>query len=495
MGNLGGLSEYLGAFSQAQDFTEKALYLAQPEQAPHWAYQWQWQLGRIQQAQGQTDSAIETYQAAIETLDVARKDLLGLTPDLQFSLRDSVEPLYRNLLDLLLSEDTNPVPENQKMLAQALDIVDLIRLSELENFLQCQLFPSVTAEREVERIDAQAAFIYPIFLKDRIEIVYKFPGAAIAHRSQTINRPETEKTISALQYALKQKRFTKQVKENASSIYQLLIQPIEDDLNNYQQANSQNPIETLVFVLDDALQNIPMSVLFDGEQYLIEKYGVAVIPTRQLFDPRPRNSTIAVLSAGISEAQTVNGIFYPELPNITTELNAIEQLTTLPDTALLNKNFTEKKIKQTVNDINPRIVHIATHGQFSSNPNETFLLAWGERLKVQAVEQLLQVKPTQKAPIIDLLILSACETAEGNRRAALGLAGVAAQARVRTTLATLWQVDDAATTELFMEFYQNLKQGNTISQSLRAAQLSMLQNPDNRRPYFWAPFVIVGNWL
>ena len=140
---------------------------------------------------------------------------------------------------------------------------------------------------------------------------------------------------------------------------------------------------------------------------------------------------------------------------------------------------------------------MATHGSFSSDPEETFLVLSDQRLQASELNDLLR-NPEQSS-LIDLLVLSACETATGDKRAALGLAGLALRAGARSTLATLWQVNDASTATLMREFYAilNTNPGMTKADALREAQLSLWENTsqDWEVPFFWAPYVLVGNWL
>ena len=139
-------------------------------------------------------------------------------------------------------------------------------------------------------------------------------------------------------------------------------------------------------------------------------------------------------------------------------------------------------------------MHIATHGQFSSQADRTFIVAWNSQINVKELDNLLRRREQEKPRPIELLVLSACETADGDNRAALGLAGVAVRAGARSTLATLWRVNDKSTATLMVKFYQELaKEGVTKAQALRRAQLSLLEN-EYKSPYYWAPFVLVGNW-
>ena len=139
---------------------------------------------------------------------------------------------------------------------------------------------------------------------------------------------------------------------------------------------------------------------------------------------------------------------------------------------------------------------MATHGQFSSNPEETFILTWNDKINVKELEKLLKLRETTEDSPIELLVLSACQTASGDNRAALGLAGLAVRSGARSTLATLWSAKDQSTAKLMVKFYQALtREGVSKAEALRQAQLEMLQSPRYQDPFYWAPFVLVGNWL
>jgi CHAT domain-containing protein len=165
----------------------------------------------------------------------------------------------------------------------------------------------------------------------------------------------------------------------------------------------------------------------------------------------------------------------------------------VPTNILLNQSFTQTQLAGKLESIAFPIVHLATHGQFSSQAENTFLLTWEGRIQAKDLDQLLRDR--QNRPPIELLILSACQTATGDKRAALGLAGVAVRSGARSTIASLWSVQDDSTATLITQFYKALKQpGITRSEALRQAQLSLLRSPDYQHPYYWAPFVLVGNW-
>jgi CHAT domain-containing protein len=249
-------------------------------------------------------------------------------------------------------------------------------------------------------------------------------------------------------------------------------------------------IKTLVFVLDGYLRNLPMTVLHDGEQFLVDKYNIALAPGLQLLAPKPLNKVkLKVLTAGLSEARQG----FAALPGVKQEIQQIAAQ--MPASQLLNQEFVTNQLQARIKAVSYPIVHLATHGQFSSNAADTFILTWDNRVNVKDFDRLLGSRTGEKQLPIELLVLSACETASGDSRAALGLAGAAIRSGARSTVATLWQVNDESTAIFMTEFYRQLAL-STISkaEALRNAQIILRQNRQYQNPYFWAPFVLVGNW-
>ncbi|NJL88281.1 MAG: CHAT domain-containing protein [Leptolyngbyaceae cyanobacterium SM1_1_3] len=235
-----------------------------------------------------------------------------------------------------------------------------------------------------------------------------------------------------------------------------------------------------------------MAVLHDGQQYLVEKYAIALTPGLQLLDPQPlAQRQVTALVAGLSEA---NQPGYSALPAVAQEVEAIKAQ--VPSAVLLNQQFNNAEFEQALSDSNFPVVHLATHGEFSSDPEETYILTWDGRILANELSSLLQFSELSRNSTIELLILSACETAAGDERAALGLAGIAVRSGARSTLATLWQVNDQGTALLMSHFYQQLSASTaTKAEILRQAQLELIHSDRYQHPYFWAPFVLVGNWL
>jgi len=512
LGQLGALYEQTQQWKEAQDLTEQALVIAQSINAPDIAYTWQWQLGRLLKAQGKRDGAIAAYNAAVNTLESLRRDLVSINSQVQFSFRDRVEPIYRELVRLLLSSPTDNPDQND--LAQARDVIESLQQAELVNFFREDC---LNANRIViDEVDQNAAVIYPIVLGDRLDVVVSLPDAPLRHfgtklpqgkdsnlfnqlrtaisplsvepkRGQPITIPESLQNIFRAQILVmggNPRATSEEYLPLAQQLYDWLIRPIESDL-------AASGAKTLVFVLDSPLLNLPMAVLHDGNQFLIEKYAIAYTPGLQLLDPKPlTRGDIYAFTGGLSESR--QGL--PPLPFVEIELQQIKAQ--VSGQLLLNQEFTTTAIEQAIDSVPFPVVHLATHGQFSSKLEDTFILTWDNRLNINQLNTLLQTRAGGDRQPIELLVLSACQTATGDKRAALGLAGVAVRAGARSTLATLWFVNDAATADLMIRFYQELTDKTlTKAEALRRVQVSLLKEKKYQNPVYWAPFVLVGNWL
>ncbi len=476
---------------QARNLTEEALKLAQQIKAEDIAYLWEWQLGYIDRTTGDKKSGILAYTEAINTLKSLRNDLVTLNSDVQFSFRDGVEPVYRQLVDLLLQPENN-IPVSQNNLQQARDVIEALQLSELENFFReaCLEARPQQIDEIVDQIDSTAAVIYPIILPNRLEIILKLPNEQELYHFTT-DQPELEieSYLDQLQQYLREPDRTNDIKKISNILYSWLIEPLESELEKKQ-------IKTLVFILDGSLRNIPMSVLYDQkkQQYLIQKYAIAIAPGLQLINPqRLSRRELYILMGGVSEERQIADRKFTALENVKLELQNI-QSEIRHSQQLLNQSFTEIDLKNRIESDPFSVVHLATHGQFSSNQEQTFILTWETLLKVREFDNLLRLRDPNHSTAIELLVLSACQTAAGDKRATLGLAGIAVRAGARSTLATLWSVNDESTAKLMSQFYQEFANKNlTKAEALRRAQLSLLK--EYELPYFWSPYVLVGNWL
>ena len=489
LGHLGGLYEQTQQWSSAQDLTQQALNIASSIKASDIAYRWQWQLGRILRDQGNISEAIASYTSAVDTLQSLRRDLVAINSDIQFSFRESVEPVYRELVELRLRQKGTAQP-SQEDIKQARQTIESLQLAELENFFRSAcLETKVEIDLVVDSENSTAAVIYAIILQQQLEIIIKLPHQEkLRHYTIPIPQNQVESAVASLQEDLRDVTRTSRVKKQSQQLYDWLIRPAEAELTN-------SGIKSLVFVLDGALRNIPMAVLYDHRQqkYLVEKYAIALTPGLQLVAPKPlQRLQLNVLTAGAGEKRSINGEEFSQLENVERELTGIRSVVS-KSKELFNRKFTEINLDKEIKSDSFSVVHLATHGEFSSDPEKTFIVTWDRLLKAKDFDNLLRNTGISKRSAIELLVLSACQTAQGDKRAALGLAGIAVRAGARSTLATLWSIDDQSTTELMIQFYQELKTGVSKAEALQRAQLSMLKH--ERRPYFWAPYILVGNWL
>ncbi|MCC5602140.1 CHAT domain-containing protein [Nostoc favosum] len=488
LGTLGELYEQTGQLSDAKGLTQQALEKAESIDAQDIAYQWHWQMGRILQKQSNIPAATDAYSRAYNALKSLRNDLVVINPDVQFSFRESIEPVYRQYVDLLLQlqENTIQKPDN---LIQARQVIESLQLAELDNFFRSPcLVPRVDLDKLVEK-EISTAVIYPIILDNRLEIITRLPGQDTIYRKTTkVPKDVLEKVVEQLQKDLPVASREPDVKQLSQQLYDWLIKPIESDFAN-------KGITSLVFVLDGSLRNIPIGILYDKQQqkYLIEKYAISLMPGLQLLDPKPlQNVRLNALIAGVEQERLIEGKSFPELANVTQELKQV-QSSVQSSKELLNQEFTKTNLQNQIQSTPFSVVHLATHGQFSSDIEQTYILTWDSLLKVRELDSLLRARGESRPETIELLVLSACKTATGDKRAALGLAGVAVRAGARSTLATLWTVDDESTSDFMGELYRQLDAGVTKSQALQRAQLAILAKEN--RPYFWAPYVLLGNWL
>ncbi|MGB3292011.1 MAG: CHAT domain-containing protein [Phormidesmis sp.] len=495
LGCLGSLYERTQQIPEAAALTEQALLIAQTIEAADLSYQWYWQRGRLlrlqwEQARRQSlaseesptlyDQAIAAYDQAVKALQSLRYDLVAVHPDVQFSFREQVEPVYREFVDLLLRDRPD-----EAALQKARETIEALQLAELDNyFREACLAPDIALDAVIDQADQRSAVLYSVILADRIEVILRLPRQPLRHYATSIARAQAETILAELRRSLMEPNRVLEAQALSQQVYEWLIQPAASEL-------AQNQIQTLVFALDGPLQNVPMAALYDGQQYLVERYSTAIAPNLQLVDPQPLEQTqLTTLAAGLSASR--HG--FSALDYVKSELDIIES--EVPSEVLLDQQFTVEALEDEVRSRSFPIIHLATHGQFSSDPSQTFVLAWDRPIQVNELDNFLRTRQTSRADPLELLILSACETAAGDERATLGLAGVAYRAGARSTLASLWSINDESTALLMSQLYQALADRTlTRAEALRQAQLSLLKNPRYQRPMYWAPYVLLGSWL
>jgi len=496
LGYLGRLYEQHAQDSKeylqtAKTHTQKALSIAQSLDlnAPELAYQWQWQLGRIlEKTQSPHSSEIlSAYKAAFNTLQSLRQELVSSNRDLQFSFRDEVEPVYRKYVDLLLQD--NPSQDNLK---EARNVIEALQLAELDDFFNdaCITAKPEQIDKIVDESRVKTAVIYTILLENRLAIIQKISNQEkLNYYSYKMRNDLINDKLEDWLMKLKLPYPAREGRNLSEEFYKILIEP---GVNSLKAGGVKN----LVFISDGLLRNIPMTSLYDGQEYIINKYSVTIAPALQLLAAESLDlQNIKVLRAGVSSEQRINGRTYKAIPKVENELREIPEQISTDRNLLLNTGFTKDQVKLQLTAFQFPIIHIATHGRFSSNPEETLIVAWQQEIKVNDFDDLFLHNNIQTAQNTNLLILTACETATGDKRASLGLTGVALRAGARSTLSSLWRVEDESTAKLMQTFYNLLVKDPNISkaEALRQAQLELL-NEESSYPYQWAPYVLVGNW-
>ncbi|MDJ1180471.1 CHAT domain-containing protein [Roseofilum sp. BLCC_M91] len=297
---------------------------------------------------------------------------------------------------------------------------------------------------------------------------------------------------------------------SAEQLYQWIIAPVEAQLE-------REGIDTLLFCTGKGLRSVPFGALFDGEQFLVEKYSLAIIPAFNLMTVGTDNpQKTQLLAMGASEFKDLD-----PLPAVALELELlrdgiVQGQNVWESRAFLNEEFTLENLQTQLESQDFDIVHLATHAEFQpGQPNQSYIQFWDSQLTLDRIRQL----PLDDPPL-DLLVLSACRTAIGDPEAELGFAGLAFESGVHSVLASLWYVSDGGTLALMSEFYQQLPRSPIKAEALRQAQLSLLRGEvslsdrqlrgsrgavelpselgnlaiDNlAAPFYWSAFTLIGS--
>ncbi len=481
LGYIGGLYEEETRYEAALGYSRRAAFLAAASGAPDSLYLWQWQTARILRAMGDEEAAVGAYRRAIETLDVLRPNLVAGT---NLSFRERVGPVFFELADLLLQQTAtleDPAKVEQNLLAVR-ETLEQVKVAEVQEYFQDECLKASAEAAAVEKVAGESAVIYPILLPDRTELLVSLPSGL---KQYTTPVGVDALTAEVRDFRNEIERYDGQddYLNHGRRLYQWLVEPMVPDLE-------KDGVRTLVFVPDGPLRTIPMSALYDGERYLIERYAFATTPGLTLTSPRPLGRDhVELLASGLTES--VQG--FPALPNVAMELENIGAR--FSSKIYKDEDFQTAAVEDEISVGEYSIVHIATHGQFDSDHARSFLLTYDDKLTMEQLHETIAARRYQEEPV-ELLVLSACQTAAGDDRAALGLAGVALQAGARSAIATLWFVSDESTTRMVSEFYQYLEETDlTKAEALQRAQLSLLHDQRYRHPSYWAPFLLVGNWL
>jgi CHAT domain-containing protein len=541
-----------GCYGTCQVFPPLSLQNYHPELL----FKLEWQLARFMRellSKSDSHQMITRINEAYERADTHLQQVRQWQRSFSEIFRDKMEQFYRNWADFVLQHANKTTgTEKTERLKKAIEIIEAYKATEIRNFFKDECITEQVKHFKTTNIVSapKTVVFYPIVFDDRVELLL----SSVHKRQQFVYRDNEISVIDEVNKFSQQimvKRKKKQI-DNLDDIhiilqklYKALINPILDVLKN-------QGIETIIVVPDDNLREIPFAALHDGEEYLIQNYAVVVEPGIQLVDMRDSNSTLfgerQVLLAGSDFRQLDDkNVSSQKGPNeegplycVPVELKQIsciikdeekpEFLLNNQDSfctqthegenncslskedmryfesqfetreVIFGEQFVLGSLKQRLERMPYSTIHLSTHGYFGKTSEDIYLLD-GKLGKITMPQLKRLIRDTELiTQPIQLLTLSACETAKGDNRATLGLAGVTLSAGVRSALATLWVVEDQVATELMVTFYENLQDNKdnpkwSKAKALQEAQKQLLSKCQYKNPYYWAPFILIGNWL
>jgi CHAT domain-containing protein len=517
----------------------------------------EWRQGRLQKALHQDELALASFQRAVDQIELLKQDIPIEYEDGRSSFSSTLNPIYLGLIDLQLQQsDKQTKAQRDVTLHRILDTIELIKQSEMQDYLGDRCIVDTVKGGSKTVIPAGTAVLYPIIFADRIELLLE-SGTNITRFttkiSNTIVRETAKKFANDLRYG------SKEYLSNSQQLYDWLLRPFESfTVEQHIESLVIVPDGALRLVAMGALHdgkkfaiekyslstvtglsmtntNRPpaqgLGFLVAGVSEpgpVVDKLSKETVD--QIFNSASENSNAL---RGLKKSRSMRAIrfiplgatdnlkgdkasrFIPlgatdnlkgdkvsrsamlrealSLPGVKQEIDAIHQI--IPGTSMLNASFTAGEFRQEAESGSYRIIHIATHGVFGGSAETSYVLAYDDLLTLDSLQTMLKSEHFRKNPI-ELLSLSACETAEGDDRSPLGISGAAMKARAKSVLGTLWPVDDDAARKAMETFYLGIaKYHLTKAESLRRSQIELLHNDEFSHPLYWAPFVLIGNWL
>lgn len=472
--------------------------------------------------QGNKTAALQAYTQAKNTLALIKEELPINLPNGRSTVDALIDPVYRSYADLSLpSTETIKNEARQDAWIAAINSMEAVKYADLQNFFltRCKSTSEQQHTDWTKQSFSGAVVLYPIIFEDRIELFLK-SGERIYRESIPVSANQVKQQVDALLLALQD---GKPYKSAATQLYKWLIAPLRNHLQ--QHANS-----IVVYVPDRSIRGMPLAALFDGEHFVAEQHAVVTLPSLtldNLYLPKSTNVQKQTLIAGLSkpdggsvdnllsmEVSTLSGISKEpgrgltdeksrqlerskmveelSLPGVEIELDELSKIT--HSKPLLNKAFTADVFKAGLESAQYSNIHIGSHGYFGKNIKDSFVMAYDRNLSLQDFENSLKTEKLKQSPI-ELLTLSACETATGNDRMLLGFTGLAVKSNALSAVGSLWPINDAATTQFMTTLYKGLSQSMSKAQAMQQAQVAMIKSKDKlHHPAFWSPFVLVGNW-
>ena len=509
----------------------------------------------MQRALGRPAASLAAWQRAVRHVEALRQDIPIDDDNGASSFRTTLEPVYLGLVEALLeSADAVPPAQRPAQWRQVIDTVELVRQSELQDYLgdRCDVDAAKGGTSTV--IPRGTAVLYPIVLADRLELLLETADGVTRHRSAVPAR--TVRDTAAL-FADQLRGGKRGYLAVAGRLYDWVFRPLEAVMEAQR-------IDTVVVVPDGALRLVAMGAFHDGQRYAIEKFAIATATGMTMTHtgaPAPRGGR-GMLVAGLAEPgpvveklsrTTVSRLLGPQLaasletqavasartaaptsvaaaapaasaasapadaasslddppaasearsrvlrealslPGVTEEVRAIGRIA--EPVQLLNDRFTVDAFRRAAESGDYRIIHVASHGVFGGSADASYILAYDDLLTLDGLQSLLRSDRFRRHPI-ELLSLSACETAEGDDRSPLGISGAAIKARAKSVMGSLWPVSDEAAVRLMGKFYDGLlRDGQSKARALQQSQIALMRSRDFAHPFYWGPFILIGNWL
>ena len=469
----------------------------------------------------QTETGVEFWQPETDLLALYQQVIAETTElaQLQTQAREgALDPAQEQRLSELVEQyatqqarfsDFLERPEVATLLAQISQTTDRQNL-DIETHHR-------SLQNNLRTLPQKTALLYPLILPDRLELIVVTADAPPLRYPIAVNSTDLNRAIVTFGQALKSPR--SDIQPLAQQLYGWLIAPMAQQLE-------QAGIESIIYAPDGALRYIPLAALHDGEHYLTQRFSISQITAASLtnFDTPPQRDQRRLLAAACAECSFTipvgdRSFAFSDLPYTETEVNTLAEQ--VADTSvLLNQGFTLSALRDRLGSHS--IIHLATHGAFVVGaPNQSFLvMGSGETVSLETISTRWNLSHAE------LVVLSACDTAVGNAELGsgveiLGLGYQIQKAGAQAVMASLWQVSDRGTQILMTAFYEALYQGMTKTEALQAAQQAMITgefragsgergtlgyvDPDTgepiqvadslRHPYYWAPFILIGNGL
>lgn len=459
-------------YKEGQDYenaiaaNEQGLWLAETLRDSESLFRLLRQYGDINLILGEKDRAFLGYQQALWNLRVDRSHPSINNNVLLYEIAGEAEDFLREYISLLVSDSSN-----SDRLTKAIEALSVLKVTEFQAYFQepCIDVNIESSQTEVES-DEDIARVYSFITPKRTYLIYKLGRVNFEIKSLEITEAELTKKVQNYRTNLLNIYDRPAVNQSGEELGRLLIEPLDRELK-------RNKIERINFIHDGALKLIPMESLILNDRYLIEdyiiSYGSGLKSTRSRSE---NNNRVPVLLAGASEFQ----LPYTPIPQVVDEIESLSNLIE-QSSVLKNKDFTVANLFESISDKQYSIVHVATHGFFKGNAENSYLVAYDDTI---SIAELTNIFLTSITPI-DLIVLTACQTAEGNNASPLGISGTAIRGGAGSIIASLWSIKDDRITSTIETFYRRIESGKSIATAKTEAQLSQI----NQHPGYWASLI------